>query len=73
MSEQTAGGAGRARELLGEATLLRLRGRPEEAVARCQEAIQLNGEDWEAYELLGDLELELDNPEAALRAYRRGK
>ena len=65
--------ARRARELLGEATLLRLRGRLEEAVAKCEEAIQLAADDWEACELLGDLHFQLEQPTSALEAYRRAR
>jgi tetratricopeptide (TPR) repeat protein len=72
MSEEKAE-ARRAKELLGEATLLRLRGELEQALAKCEQAIQLEGFDWEGHELLGDLRLELEQPAAALEAYRRAR
>jgi tetratricopeptide (TPR) repeat protein len=52
---------------------MRLRGQMEEALVKCSEAIALEGFDWEAYELLGDLQMELDRPLQALEAYRKAK
>ncbi len=58
---------------LGEAVLLRAAGKRKEAVAKCQEALRLLPDNAEAFEILGDLYLEMRLPEAALEAYRRAR
>jgi tetratricopeptide (TPR) repeat protein len=66
--------AGRAEadlsQLLTQATLLRARGRLDEAIARCREALERDPDSWEAHELMGDLYRQTGKGEEALREYR---
>lgn len=45
----------------------------QEARLQAQDAVSLNREHWKAYMLLGVAEMKLDNPDAALDAYRRSQ
>lgn len=63
----------RVRELLGEATLARMRGQREQAVKLAREAVALDAEDAEAHELEGDLLLELRRGEEAIACFRRAR
>ena len=61
------------RELLGRATLLRVRGEHEKALEIAYEAVGLDNGNWEAHELLGDLLVSVNRPEQALESYRRAR
>lgn len=61
----------RVRELLGQATLLRARGRREEALKLVEEAMALEPESWESHELAGDILLEFERGAEATERYRR--
>jgi tetratricopeptide (TPR) repeat protein len=63
----------KVRELLGRATLLRARGEHEEALRVGQEAVGLEGGNWECHELVGDVLLALERPDEALSSYRRAR
>jgi tetratricopeptide (TPR) repeat protein len=63
----------KVRELLGRATLARLRNRQEEALALAEEARGLDEASWETHELLGDLLLEAGRSGDALKSYRRAR
>jgi tetratricopeptide (TPR) repeat protein len=63
----------RIRELLGRATLLRSRGERREALQLAQQAVDLDEKSWEAYELMGDLYLDMGRGEQALDSYRRAR
>lgn len=63
----------RVRELLGQATLARMRGQREQAVKLAREAVALDAEDAEAHELEGDLLLELRRGEEAMSCFRRAR
>ena len=75
MSEETSAESSpekslQLRQLLGQATLLRVRGRAVEAIAACRQALALDDNSWEAHELLGDLLSEQAQFEPALEEYR---
>jgi tetratricopeptide (TPR) repeat protein len=57
--------------LLSQANLLRAKGQLEEALHLCQQAIEQDEKAWAAWELLGDLEHERTNFDAALEAYQK--
>lgn len=57
--------------LLGEAVLLRARGRRREAIEKCQQVLRLAPKNAEAFEVLGDLYREGGLAQAALEAYHR--
>lgn len=61
------------RELLGRATLLRVRGEHEKALEIAYEAVGIDHENWEAHELLGDLLVSVNRPEQALESYGRAR
>jgi len=61
------------RELLGRATLLRVRGEHEKALEIAYEAVGIDNENWEAHELLGDLLVLENRPEQALESYGRAR
>ncbi len=61
------------RELLGRATLLRVRGEHEKALEIAYEAVGVDNANWEAHELLGDLLVSVNRPEQALESYGRAR
>ena len=61
------------RELLGRATLLRVRGEHEKALEIAYEAVGIDNGNWEAHELLGDLLVSANRPEQALESYGRAR
>ena len=61
------------RELLGRATLLRVRGEHEKALEIAYEAVGLDNKNWEAHELVGDLLVLGNRPEQALESYGRAR
>jgi hypothetical protein len=63
----------RIRELLGQATLQRVRGNHEEALKLAQQAVVLDNESWESHELMGDLLLGLKKSDQALESYRTAR
>lgn len=63
----------RVRELMGRATLLRARQRPEEALEVARQAVELDPESYETHELVGDLLLELRRGQPALESFRRAQ
>lgn len=63
----------RIRELLGQATLARIRGRKEEALKLAQEALTLDEGNGEAHELVGDLLMDLNRGEQALGSFQRAR
>jgi tetratricopeptide (TPR) repeat protein len=62
--------AEKVERILLEARLLQRRGQSEEALAHCQEALDLDPESWEAHELAGDVLLEQGRAADALERYR---
>jgi len=61
----------KANVLLGEAVLLRAKGRPQEALAKAQESLRVMADNPDAFEILGDLYSTLNLSEAAIEAYQR--
>lgn len=59
--------------LLTQANVLRSRGKLEEAVGLCRQILERDAQAWGAWELLGDLEHERANFDAALEAYQRAR
>jgi tetratricopeptide (TPR) repeat protein len=57
--------------LLAEVTLLRMRGQPQAALQRCQEALKVDPQSSFALEARGDVLSELGNHQAALESYRQ--
>jgi tetratricopeptide (TPR) repeat protein len=57
--------------LLGEAVRFRAQHRLREGIAKCLDAIKLDTENTEAFEILGDLYSESNLYQAAIEAYRR--
>lgn len=62
--------AEKVERILLEARLLHRRGQSEEALAHCQEALDLDPESWEAHELAGDVLLAEGRAADALERYR---
>jgi tetratricopeptide (TPR) repeat protein len=61
----------KANILLGEAVLLRAKGKPREALAKAQESLRLLADNPDAFEILGDLYSQLGLVEAGIEAYQR--
>jgi tetratricopeptide (TPR) repeat protein len=61
----------KANVLLGEAVLLRAKGKPREALEKTQESLRVMADNPDAFEILGDLYSSLGPPEAAIEAYQR--
>ncbi len=63
----------KVRQLLGQATLLRARGKQAEALKLAQEALTLDEEDAEAHELVGDLLMDLNRGGQAVASFKRAR
>jgi tetratricopeptide (TPR) repeat protein len=61
----------KANVLLGEAVLLRAKGKPREAIEKAQESLRVMTDNPDAFEILGDLYSTLGLSEAAMEAYQR--
>jgi tetratricopeptide (TPR) repeat protein len=61
----------KANILLGEAVLLRAKGKPREALGKAQESLRLLADNPDAFEILGDLYSQIGLSEAAIEAYQR--
>lgn len=68
--EPVGGAAEQVERLLLEAHLLQRRGQPEEAMARCRQALDLDSRAWEAHVLVGDILSAQGRPAEALEHYR---
>jgi len=61
------------RELMGQATLQRVRGQPGRALQLAQEALVLKEADWEIHEFIGDMLMGLGRGSEALQSFRRAR
>jgi tetratricopeptide (TPR) repeat protein len=61
----------KANVLLGEAVLLRAKGKTREALEKTQESLRVLADNPDAFEILGDLYSAVGLPEAAMEAYQR--
>jgi tetratricopeptide (TPR) repeat protein len=66
-------GAEQAERLLLEARLWVRRGQPEEAIARCQQALELDPRAWQAHDMMGDILADQGRAQEALARYRQAQ
>ena len=61
------------RDLMGRATLARVRGEKEQALKLAHEALALDEQNWEVHEFIGDVLMEINRGAEALASFKRAR
>jgi len=73
MSEGPRDSRQRVRELMGRATLARVRGDKEQALRMAHDALVLEEKNWEVHEFIGDVLMEINRGSDALASFKRAR